>query len=52
MKTKEELNALNKDAKRLTDEEIKTVVGGMKAVVGEEKSWWRTIVDFIFKIKS
>lgn len=44
-------------AKQLTDEEIETVTGGMKvdveaAAEEEELSWWKTIINFIFKIKS
>ena len=42
----------NKDAEQLADEEIKTVTGGMKVVVNEEKSWWRSLLDLFFKIKS
>ena len=46
MKTKEEV-------KQLSDEEIETVNGGMKVVVEEEEetNWFRTILDFFFKIK-
>lgn len=42
----------NKDVKQLTDEEIKTVTGGMKAAPEDQSSWWRKIVDFFFKKKS
>lgn len=42
----------NTEAKPLSDEEIKTVNGGMKIVVEEEEtSWFQTILDFFFKIK-
>lgn len=44
----------NTEAKPLSDEEIKTVNGGMKVVVEEEEeetSWFQTILDFFFKIK-
>ncbi|MCQ2474413.1 MAG: hypothetical protein MJ173_00740 [Clostridia bacterium] len=49
-------NENKKMAKQLTDEEIETVTGGMKvdveAAAEEELSWWKTIINFIFKIKS
>lgn len=60
MKTKEELNAikeeveaLNKKLSELNDDELKQIVGGMKVVVEEEEetSWFKTFLDFFFKIK-
>lgn len=42
-------------AEPLSDEDMETVNGGMKVVVEEEEedepSWFRTILDFFFKIK-
>ncbi len=45
---------MNKDTKVLNDNELKNVTGGMKVVVEEkeELSWWETMVNFFFKIKS
>ncbi len=40
-----------KEGKPLTDEEVENAVGGMKVATNGEKSWWRTILDFFFKIK-
>ena len=51
MKTKEELSA-PEEAKQLTDEEVKTVAGGIKVVVDDQTSWWRSIVDFFFNHKN
>ena len=46
-------NKNSSEAKQLSDEEIETVNGGMKIVVEEEEeqSWFKTLMDFIFKIK-
>ena len=63
MKTQEELNALKEEMKavaeklhELTPEELESVYGGFKVVVenssDEEKSTWRQIVDWFFKIVS
>lgn len=41
----------NKEAKQLSDEEIKTVNGGMKVAVEEDSSWFQTILNLFFKIK-
>lgn len=45
-------NKNNKEAKQLSDEELKTVNGGMKVVVAEEEesSWFQTLLNFFFKI--
>ena len=56
LKGKNEMKSKNKnssEAKQLSDEEIETVNGGMKIVVEEEEeqSWFKTLMDFIFKIK-
>ena len=40
------------EGKPLSDEEIENAAGGMKVAVSEEKSWWRTVLDFFFKIKN
>ena len=45
-------NESTKAVRELTDKEAETVTGGMKAATDGQKSWWRTIVDFFFKIKS
>lgn len=50
MRKKEDENI--RTAKKLTDEETKAVTGGMKIVVENPSSWWRTIIDFFFKKKS
>ena len=39
------------DVKQVTDEEIKTVTGGMKIVIDEQPSWLRPLLRLIFKIK-
>ena len=38
----------------INDTELETVTGGMKIVVEEkeEQSWWETVMNFFFKIKS
>lgn len=36
------------EARRLSDKEIEAVSGGVKVVVKNEKSWYRTLVDFFF----
>ena len=60
MKTKEELNALKNEVEtlngklaELSEDELKQIVGGMKVVVEEEEetSWFKTFLDFFFKIK-
>ena len=58
MKTKEELAALKEECENmgkrlaeLSEDELKQVAGGMKVAVEDDSSWYRTIVDFFFKIK-
>ena len=46
MKNNDNNNIL--EAQRLSDKEIEAVSGGVKVVVKNEKSWYRTLVDFIF----
>ena len=36
----------------LNDKELQQVNGGMKVVVDDEQSWWRSILNFFFKIKN
>lgn len=40
----------NEELRRLSDEEIKSVNGGMKVDTEDESSWYRTLVDFFFKV--
>ena len=58
MKTKEELEALKEEVEtvgkklaELSEDELETVTGGMKITTNDNQSWWRTIVDFLNKIK-
>ena len=46
MKNNDNNNIL--EAQRLSDKEIEAVSGGVKVVVKNEKSWYRTLVDFFF----
>lgn len=55
-KNNETINQLNKEA-QFSDEELENVNGGMKVVVvddeeEEEKGWFRTFIDFLFKIQN
>lgn len=40
-----------KNIKELSDEELKDVNSGMKIVIDETPSFWRTILRFFFGIK-
>lgn len=59
MKSKEELTAIkeevetvSKKLRELSDEELELVTGGFMVETNGESSWFRTIMDFIFKQRS
>ena len=59
MKTKDELIALKSEIEtlgeklaELSEEELNQIIGGMKVIVGEDSSWFQTLLNFLFKNKS
>lgn len=55
-KNNKKINQFDKEA-QFSDEEMENVNGGMKVVVvddeeEEEKGWFRTFIDFFFKVRN